>query len=138
MRDLPPVPYGLATREDLDETVRRVEALGRRAVSVVADTRDAEAMAGAVDRAVADLGGLDVVVANAGVQQLLRPWRSAPEDWEQVVGVNLTGTWTTVRAALPVLVGQGRGSVVMTSSAAAVNGPPGMAHYSAPRPASRA
>src|SRR5262245_14751011 len=61
------VPYPAATEADLAETVRQVEALDRRIVSRVVDTRDAEALRAAADDGVAELGRLDIVVANAGI-----------------------------------------------------------------------
>jgi len=130
--DLPRVPYRQPTPADLDETVRLAEAAGARVRAVVADVRDAEAMAGAARTAVEDLGGIDIVVANAGVIQLKPATEIGPDDWADVVGVNLTGTWNTVAPALAPMIEQGRGGVVViTSSAAGLKGPPNMAHYAA-------
>ncbi len=127
--DDPVIPYPLATRDDLETTVGAVCALGRRAVGAVADVRDAAALAGAVDAAVADLGRLDVVVANAGVCTVQRWDEVTPEVWDAVVGVNLTGVWNTCTAGARHLVAAGGGSMVLVSSAAGLKGHPFFAPY---------
>jgi SDR family mycofactocin-dependent oxidoreductase len=124
-RDVPTVPYPLASQADLDETVALVEQEGRRALGVVADTRDLTALRSAVARAVDELGGLDIVVANAGVTSWIGDERDelAEAVWDDVLGTCLTGTWHTLRATTPVLVGQGRGgAIVITSSTAGLKG----------------
>ena len=74
---LPPsVPYDSATPEELAETADLVAANGRRAVTTIVDTRDHGALCAAVDKAVAELGRLDVIVANAGI--------CCPAAWDQV------------------------------------------------------
>jgi NAD(P)-dependent dehydrogenase (short-subunit alcohol dehydrogenase family) len=114
---LPEVEYPLATTEDLDETARLVTELGRRAVSHVVDVRDATALAAAVDDGVAELGGLDASVANAGVITGGTWDTTTSEQWRTVVDVNLIGTWNTCSAALPHLVEHG-GSLINISSVA--------------------
>ena len=120
---LPEVEYPLASREDLDETARLVEKHGRRAVTHVVDVRDAAALAAAVDDGVAELGGLDASVANAGVLTVGTWDTTTSEQWRTVVDVNLIGTWNTCAAALPHLVERG-GSLVNISSAAGLKGTP--------------
>jgi SDR family mycofactocin-dependent oxidoreductase len=129
--ELPGIPYGQGTAEDLAETARLVEKAGGEVVTAVADVRDRAAMAGAVAAGVAAFGGLDVAVANAGVIQLKPALDVDDDDWDTVVGVNLAGTWRTVQAVLPALLERGGGSIVVTSSAAGLKGPPHMAHYAA-------
>ncbi|MFV2217096.1 SDR family NAD(P)-dependent oxidoreductase, partial [Actinomadura sp. LOL_016] len=65
--DVVSVPYALATAGDLDETVRLVEATGRRILARDADVRDSQALAGAVQAGVGEFGRLDIVLANAGI-----------------------------------------------------------------------
>jgi SDR family mycofactocin-dependent oxidoreductase len=126
------VPYPLGTAEELAETVRLVEAEGRRCVSAVLDVRDGAALAGLVERAVATLGGLDTLVANAGVISYGAAWELSDVQWEEVVGVNLTGVWRSCRAAVPAMLRGGKGGViVITTSTAALKGLSGMAHYAA-------
>ena len=129
--ELPGIPYAQGTPEDLAETARLVEKAGGEVVTAVADVRDRAAMAAAVAAGTEAFGGLDVAVANAGVIQLKPALDVGDDDWDTVVGVNLAGTWRTVQAVLPALLERGGGSIVVTSSAAGLKGPPQMAHYAA-------
>jgi SDR family mycofactocin-dependent oxidoreductase len=125
------VRYAMATPDDLAETVRQVEALGRRVVSGVADVRDREALRAVVDRGVAELGGLDIVVANAGVL-IEGPWDSVTEaDFATTVDVNLVGVWNTCVVGLPHLVERGGGSIICISSSAGLKGQPLTLPYTA-------
>jgi SDR family mycofactocin-dependent oxidoreductase len=124
------IPYPLATAADLGQTAEAVRAAGRRCVTCQADVRDFDAMQGAVKQAVAALGRLDTVVANAGVISSGKAWELSQEAWDTVLGVNLTGVWNTACAAIPELIGAGRGgSIVIISSAAGIRGHVPYAHY---------
>jgi SDR family mycofactocin-dependent oxidoreductase len=110
------VAYPLATPDDLTRTVSEVEALGGRIVATEADVRDAAGLRAAVANGVAELGGVDIVVANAGIGMM-----SEDVDEEQAfrdqIEVNLFGVWNTVHAAAPVMIEQGRGgAIVLTGS----------------------
>lgn len=123
--DIPP-----ATEEDLAETVRQVEALDRRIIASKADVRDYAAVKSAVDAGVAALGRLDIVSANAGIAGT--PNRAediSDDDWEIMVGINLTGVWRSCKAAIPHLRAAGGGSIVITSSTAGLNAYQNLAHY---------
>jgi SDR family mycofactocin-dependent oxidoreductase len=127
---LPEIEYPLATEEDLEETARLVEKEGSRAITHVVDVRDASALGAAVDDGVAQLGGLDASVANAGVLTAGTWDTTTTEQWRTVVDVNLIGTWNTCAAALPHLVDRG-GSVINISSAAGLKGTPLHTPYTA-------
>lgn len=130
-RSLPEIEYPLATEDDLDETVRLVTEAGRRCVSRIVDVRDEAELRKAVDDGVAELGGLDGAVANAGVLTV-GPWnRTTFDDWRTVVDVNLIGVWNTCAAAIPHLINQGSGSLVNISSAGALKGFPLQHPYTA-------
>jgi SDR family mycofactocin-dependent oxidoreductase len=130
--DLPRIPYGQPGRDQLDDTARAAREAGAEVRTVVADVRDGAAMQDAVLVAVTELGGIDIVVANAGVIQLKPATEIGPEDWSDIIGINLTGTWNTIAPAIAPMIDQGRGGViVITSSAAGLKGPPNMAHYAA-------
>jgi SDR family mycofactocin-dependent oxidoreductase len=117
------VPYPMATREDLDRTVEEVEALDRRIVASVADVRNLSALQEAVREGVAQLGRLDIVLANAGIASMGSEDSDPVQAWQDSLDVNLTGVWKTVRAAAPVLVEQGDGgAIVLTSSTAGLKG----------------
>ncbi len=127
--DIASVPYALATRADLDETVKAVEALDRRIVATVADVRDAAALTAAVDAGVAELGRLDIVSANAGICTVQRWDEVTREVWQDTLDTNLTGVWNTCVAAVPHLIASGGGSIVITSSTAGIKGLPFLAPY---------
>jgi SDR family mycofactocin-dependent oxidoreductase len=125
------VPYAMATEDDLAETVKEVEALGRRVVSRAADVRDAAALKAAVDEGVAELGRLDALCANAGVCAV-RAWdQVTPELWREIVDTNLTGVWNTVVAGAPHLIEAGGGSMALVSSVAGLKGLPFLGPYAA-------
>ncbi len=129
-----PVPslsaYPLATEEDLAETVRQVEALDRRIVAHKADVRDSAALRAALDDGVTQLGRLDIVVANAGIYQVSPALELDDDAWQETIGINLTGVWNTVKAALPHLIDGGGGSVILTSSVLGLKGGANSVHYS--------
>jgi SDR family mycofactocin-dependent oxidoreductase len=126
------VPYPTATPDDLAETVRQVEALDRRIVATEVDVRDLAGLTRAVDDGVAELGRLDIVLANAGISTPASTLEMDEETWQTMIDVNLTGVWKSVRASVPHIVSGGRGgSVVITSSLAAIYANPNTAHYSA-------
>jgi SDR family mycofactocin-dependent oxidoreductase len=122
--------YPLATREDLAATVAEVEKLDRRVVAAVADVRDADAMAAAVERGVAELGGLDIVVANAGIASYGLSWELDEATWRDMLDVNLTGVWHTAKVAVPHLLAAGKGgSIIFTSSIGGLKGIMHVGHY---------
>lgn len=111
-------------------SLQRVAAdFGAGALPVVADVRDRAAMRAVVDEAVAHFGGLDVVVANAGVSPTPATLRTmADEDFDRVIGINLTGTYNTISPALDQIVTR-RGHMVVVSSVAAFSPGAGGASY---------
>ncbi|MGD9986557.1 mycofactocin-coupled SDR family oxidoreductase [Pseudonocardia sp.] len=121
--------YPLATPEDLDETVAAVEKTGRRAVARIADVRSVEDLKAAADDGAAELGGIDIVVANAGIATYGMSWELTEEMWQQMLDVNLTGVWHTATATLPHLRARGGGSMIFTSSIGGLKGIMQVAHY---------
>jgi (+)-trans-carveol dehydrogenase len=129
-RQIDTVPYPLATEDDLDETARLVRDTGSRIVAMAADVRDLAALQKVVDAGVAEFGRLDGVVANAGIVNYAAATDLEPQAWIDMMDVNLTGVWWSIKAALPHLIGGERGgSIVMTSSVAGLRGIPHSAHY---------
>jgi len=124
------VPYPMATPEDLDQTVKEVEALDRRIVATQADVRDYGAVKQALDDGVAQLGRLDIVSANAGIASFGRAEELPEQTWQDMIDTNLTGVWHAAKAAIPHLIAGGRGgSIVLTSSAAGLKAYANAAHY---------
>jgi (+)-trans-carveol dehydrogenase len=133
MADYDTVPFSQATQEDLDETVELVQKAGGQIVAERADVRDRDQIAGVVEEGVARFGELDIVVANAGIAINSGPFWEVPQDeWKDCIEVNLGGVWNTVSAAIPSMLAGGKGgSVVMTSSSAALKAAPNIAPYTA-------
>ena len=126
------VPYAMPTPEDLAETASLVRATGRRIVTAHADVRDLAALTDIVDAGVAELGRLDIVIANAGISTTAPTLDMSEEMWSTMIDVNLSGVWKTLKAAVPHVVRGGRGgSVVITSSIATEISHENTAHYTA-------
>ena len=129
-RQIDTVPYPMATPDDLAATVKEVEALDRRIVAAQADVRDYGALKGALDEGVAQLGRLDIVSANAGIFSMGTAADLPEQAWQDMIDVNLTGVWHAAKAAIPHLIEGGRGgSIILTSSAAGLEGMENIGHY---------
>ncbi|MCW2614503.1 MAG: putative oxidoreductase [Frankiales bacterium] len=117
------VPYTMATREDLDETVRLVEKTGRRMLASTCDVRDLPGLQAAFDAGVAEFGHIDTVLANAGVIMMNSQEKDPAEAWQVGIDIMLTGVWNTIRVSFPHMVERGQGgAMVLTSSAAGLMG----------------
>ncbi|BCI51096.1 putative short-chain type dehydrogenase/reductase [Mycolicibacterium litorale] len=120
-----------ATPDDLVETADLVKGLNRRIVTAEVDVRDFAALDSALRGGVEQLGGLDIVVANAGIGnggQTLD--KTSEDDWTDMIDVNLSGVWKTVKAAVPHLLSGGRGgSIILTSSVGGLKPYPHTGHY---------
>ena len=123
-RDIETVPYPMADPADLDATAEAVRALGRRCVTGQVDVRDMPRMRELVDAGVSELGGLDFVIANAGVSpQPTTSWERSEEEWDTTIDINLKGTWVTTTVAIPHILATGRGgALVLISSMVALRG----------------
>ncbi len=125
-------PFQPATPEDLEETVRLVEKSGRRIVASQVDVRDSAGLRTAVENGVDQLGGLDILIANAGIWSFGATWEIEDDQWQEMIDINLSGVWRTVKAAVPTMLAQDRGgSVILTSSMCGLAGFNGLAHYTA-------
>jgi SDR family mycofactocin-dependent oxidoreductase len=121
---IPGVDYAPATKEDLDETARQVEALDRRIIAEVADVRDLDALTRVVDQGVAQLGRLDIIAGNAGID-IVAPWHAmTPEKVRTTIDINLIGMWNSVMAGVNHLIAGGGGSIILTSSLAGLKATP--------------
>lgn len=128
----PSVPYAAATPEDLAQTVAEAESLGSKVLHRQVDVRDDAAVSQVVNDGVEQFGRLDIVVANAGVLSWGRLWELSSDQWKTVIDTNLTGTWHTIRAAVPAMIAAGNGgSIIIVSSSAGIKASPGNGHYAA-------
>ncbi|MCJ0893828.1 mycofactocin-coupled SDR family oxidoreductase [Rhodococcus sp. ARC_M5] len=123
------VPYAMAKESDLAETVKQVEALDRRALSVVADVRDQSQMDAAVASGIAEFGKIDVLIANAGIWTQGPFWELSEQSWDDMIGVNLTGVWKSAKAVAPHMIERQAGSIVITSSVNGLEPGQNYAHY---------
>jgi SDR family mycofactocin-dependent oxidoreductase len=123
------VHYPMATGEDLAETVRQVEALGRKALSMKADVRSQEQLDAVVKKSLSDLGGIDAVIINHGIFSLDPFWEMTEEKWNDMIDVNLSGVWRTAKAVAPTMIEAGAGSIVITASVNGVQPAVNYAHY---------
>lgn len=125
--------YETATNEDLECTAALVRGQGAQVRTAFVDVRDYHALVDAVAVATREFGGLDVVVANAGVASWpTTTWQASEQQWNTMIDVVLTGTWNTCRAAIPAMLEQGDGgSIVFIGSTAAIKPLPTIGHYAA-------
>lgn len=99
--------------------------------SIVADVRDGEAVAGAVERTVADHGRLDILVNAAGIQRYGSVVDTSEQTWDEVIATNLTSVFHTTRHAVPHLAATGQGAIVNVASVQAFVSQRGVAAYTA-------
>jgi SDR family mycofactocin-dependent oxidoreductase len=112
------VPYPMSTPEDLADTAKEVEALGRRIFTAQADVRDEAALKKAFEQGTAAIGPVDIVLANAGTGPMAV--HEGPRRlWQDVIDVNLYGVFNTVEIAIPSMIERSKGGaiVVMGSTA---------------------
>jgi SDR family mycofactocin-dependent oxidoreductase len=118
------VAYAGATEDDLAETVKQVEALDRRIVARKADVRDQAAVQAVFDEGIAELGRVDIVLANAGIMPIIGEKARPIQAWHDCIDSMLTGVLYTCEAAIPTLLEQNEGgSIIITSSTAGLKAP---------------
>ncbi|QGP89786.1 mycofactocin-coupled SDR family oxidoreductase [Gordonia sp. 135] len=125
-------PYATGELTDLEETAKLVEQLDRRILHRQADIRDLDGLQSLVADGVAEFGGIDIVVANAGIASYGPAWELTEDQWQEMLDINLTGTWKTAKAAIPSMIERGEGgSIILTSSVAGLIAYANLAHYTA-------
>lgn len=124
-------PIPPATPEDLAETADLVKGHNRRIFTAEVDVRDYDALKTAVDTGVEQLGRLDIIVANAGIGNGGDTLDKCTEhDWQEMLDVNLSGVWKTVKAGVPhILAGGNGGSIILTSSVGGLKAYPHCGNY---------
>ncbi len=127
---IPTVHYELPARAELDAVAEEIRGLGRRCVAAVADVRDQAQIDAVTERALAELGRIDVVCPNAGIQSTAPFWRMPEEQWHDVIDVNLSGVWRTAKSTAEALIESG-GSLVLTASINGHEPLPDYCHYTA-------
>ncbi|MDG3012049.1 mycofactocin-coupled SDR family oxidoreductase [Rhodococcus sp. D2-41] len=125
------VAYALGTQEELAETARLIEGLGRKVISAKVDTQNRPALEQLVARAEEEFGHVDIAVANAGVSGMSPITEHSQAVWDDVVGTNLTGVFNTLAAVAPGMAQRGYGRIVTVSSMLGRSSAPTQAAYTA-------
>lgn len=129
-RDLDVLHYHLATSEDLAETASLIRAAGGRVIAQEGDVRDEAAMGSVVTNAIDEFGRIDIVCSNAGIVGYSPLWELSRDEWEAVMGTNLTGHWCVLKMVAPRMIADGRGgSIVVIGSAVATKAMTDAVHY---------
>lgn len=125
------VPYPMGTADELAETAKLVEAQDRRVLTIQADVRDQAAVDEAVARGLSEFGHIDILIANAGIWTRGPFWELSDQQWDEMIGVNLTGVWRCAKAVTPHMIERQTGSIVITASANGLEPGANYAHYCA-------
>lgn len=133
--ELPTTQYDGSTRDDLEQTRQLVEDQGRRCIAEVADVRDLAALEALAQRAVDELGKIDILCANAGIAA----WVPFPEldeqQFREMMDINVVGAFLTAKAVAPHMIERRSGSIVLTSSLNGIEPAMGLTHYVASKAA---
>jgi SDR family mycofactocin-dependent oxidoreductase len=121
--------YGQGSTEELDSLVEEIESIGRRALAVVGDVRDATAVQAAVDLAVAELGRIDILINNAGIVAYAALEEMTELEWDSMIDINLKGPFLVARSVVPVMKRQGSGVIINNSSVMGLRGGNRLSHY---------
>jgi len=123
------VPYQMGNAEQLEQTVKLVEDLDRRCIAVKADVRDAIQVKAVVEAGLAEFGAIDILLANAGIMSLEQISQMSDEVWQDMIDVNLTGVFYSIRAVLPHMIEAGYGRIVVTASQGGRTAFQNLGHY---------
>lgn len=119
------IPYALANEGDLEKTRALVEEAGGEILTRQLDVRDLDALKALI----AEVGPVDIAVANAGIVYLGTAWEVPQNEWQDTIDVNLTGVWNTLQAVVPGMIELGSGSIILTASVTAEHAQAGLAPY---------
>ena len=125
------VAVAARSKPKLEETAHEIERRGVRALVVPTDVTSFADVESCMARTVEALGGLHIVVNNAGIARITPLAEASPEDWRSIIDVNLTGVFHGCRAAAPHLIRQGAGKIINLASVLAAVGLPGYSLYAA-------
>jgi meso-butanediol dehydrogenase/(S,S)-butanediol dehydrogenase/diacetyl reductase len=128
-------PYALASSDDLAGTARAVEQRGRRSAAIPADVTASADVARLMETVAQRLGGLDILIANAGIIAAAPVAVMDEAQWDRIFAVNVKGVFLCARAAIPLLAQRGGGRIVNVASVAGKTGRGGLAAYCASKAA---
>lgn len=121
--------YCFGTNAELESLRTEVEALGRRCVVACGDVRDDAAVAAAVDKTIEELGRIDILFNNAGICAYAEVDKMTDEEWDAMIGINLTGPFKVTRCVVPHMKKQGGGVIINNSSVMGLRGGNRLSHY---------
>lgn len=121
--------YAQGTGDELSSLKSEVEALGRRALVIAGDVRDAAAIQSAVDATVTEFGRIDILFNNAGIVAYAAADEMTELEWDTMIGVNLTGPFLVARSVIPVMKAHGSGVIINNSSVMGLRGGNRLSHY---------
>jgi NAD(P)-dependent dehydrogenase (short-subunit alcohol dehydrogenase family) len=126
-----PIPglYDTATQDDLDQTVKEIEAAGQRGLAVKADVRDYRAVEAGVAQALDTFGRIDILVNNAGMASLDTLHDMSPETLDAIIDTNLKGPMFVAKYVVPQMIGRRSGRIINISSAVIGSGHAMLSHY---------
>jgi 2-deoxy-D-gluconate 3-dehydrogenase len=126
------VAVAARTEADLETLAKEIDSLGRRSIAITTDVRDRASIEQMIDRTVSDLGGLDVLVNNAGGSNFMAPITALrPEGWDKLRTLNLDSVFHATQLGAQKMVERGGGSIIQITSVAGIHGAPGLSPYSA-------
>ena len=115
----------------VEETARSLESRGK-AEAVVVDVTDLDSVKSATEKTKTSMGSIDILVCNAGIAgPTVKVWEYPPEEWQQVIDIDLTGGFHCLQTVSPVMIEQNYGRIVNVASVAGKDGNPNAAPYSA-------
>jgi SDR family mycofactocin-dependent oxidoreductase len=123
------VPYELSGCSDLEHTADLAGELGARAIIRSADVRDSDQLGRVVADGIAEFGQIDVLMANAGIASISTIETMTDPMWQDMIDINLTGVFKSMRAVVGHMGGRGYGRIVATSSVVGRTGSPNIGHY---------
>ena len=119
------------TQSDLDDVAKEVTALGVKSYTVVADVANIDSVNTVVEKALAEFKTIDILINNAGIAAFGKFLELEPSAWENIIKVNLMGTYYVTRAVLPNMIERQTGDIINISSTAGLNGNAMTSAYSA-------
>lgn len=115
----------------VEETANSLASKGKVEIAVM-DVTDLDSVKAATQKTIETLGSIDILVCNAGIAgPTVKVWEYPPEDWQQVIDIDLTGVFNCLHSVAPVMIGQNYGRIVNVASVAGKDGNPNAAPYSA-------
>ena len=123
--------YEFGTNAELESLKAEIEALGRRCVIAAGDVRDDAAVTAAVEKTIAELGKIDILFNNAGICAYAEIDKMTDEEWNAMIGINLTGPMIVTRRVVPYMKERKSGVIINNSSVMGLRGGRRLSHYTA-------